>query len=366
MKTEKQILRHYFSPKANPNGDGAAKRSAQISEILQKYNINNKRFDLIDRPQIHYSHYLKAFFFCKKNKMKMRFNKKKLIKLTSEINYAQNFLATNKTQNQLFLWESSREWYYFLPYIFKNLSIPIIALPHNIESLVPSQKSFYSEKESPYWFSEEIQHLKQANVVFTISREEQLFLQLHGLESYYLPYYPTFEVTKNLLQIRENRKTSSKDFFLLLGSAYNPPTFFGMKAVIELFQTQNMNQKLIVAGYGSDRLQHSIKQESIELKGAVGNEILTNLLNHAKAIIINQPATTGSLTKIPELLIAGIPIIANSFSLRSFHNIGGIYSFENISQIENLLKIEHSIPEIPKKEPIFEEIFIQKILSFSK
>jgi len=361
MKTDKQILRHYISQTANPYGDGAAKRSAQISEILQKYNIDNKRIDILFKHKIHYSHFLKAFLFCKKNKMKMRFNKIKLKRLTSEINYAQNFLAANKTQNQLFLWETTRDWYYYLPYIFKNANIPVIALPHNLESLVPSQKSFFSEKESPLWFSEEIQHLKQADAVFTISREEQLFLQLFGIESFYLPYYPTFEVTENLLQIRENRKTSSKDFFLLLGSAYNPPTFLGMKTLIEQFQNQNINQKLIVAGYGSEILQSTINQKYIELKGEVNNELLTDLMNHAKAVFINQPATTGALTKIPELLIAGIPIIANSFSLRSFHNIEGIYSFENISEINNLTKIDFAIPKIPKRETIFEEYFVEKI-----
>ena len=87
-----------------------------------------------------------------------------------------------------FLWENTQD----LPslYMMKAAGAKIIAYPHNLESLVPTQVDLTTHKQSPYWLYEEVKRLKLCDEVYTISKEETWLLQLFGINAKYFPYYP--------------------------------------------------------------------------------------------------------------------------------------------------------------------------------
>ena len=62
----------------------------------------------------------------------------------------------------------------------------------------------------------------------------------------------------------------------------------------------------------------------------------------AQLALCFQPGATGALTRIPDLLLAGIPVIANSIAARSYYNLPGVRVVENIDHLLGVLR--HAAP----------------------
>jgi hypothetical protein len=122
-----------------------------------------------------------------------------------------------------------------------------------------------------------------------------------------------------------------------------------------------------IAGYGTEKLEAYIpKRSSIVLHGSVTQAVLDNLLTKVDAILINQPYTSGALTRIPEMFIAGIPVICNEASARSYFNYHGVYLFHNEIDLDILLKQPLEVPLIPKREDIYIDLFIKALQTDAK
>lgn len=225
------------------------------------------------------------------------------------------------TDADTFYWESTREQFYILPILAKRYGKRVVAFPHNVESLVPNQKSTLFNRSVEEMYRREINILRQCDEVRCIAAEESWLLSLWGVKATFLPYELPKVVQAEMDAIREARKTSEKKYYLLLGSAINPPTRQGMEEVLQMWKRKEAI--LVVAGYGTEVLA-GYTNETIQILGAVSQEKLTDILVGAKALIINQPPTTGALTRIEEFLQAGIPIYANESSVRSYWNRSGI------------------------------------------
>lgn len=48
------------------------------------------------------------------------------------------------------------------------------------------------------------------------------------------------------------------------------------------------------------------------------------------ALLVNQPPTTGALTRVTEFLLAGIPVIMNVQSAHSHFNMEGVTIYDNL------------------------------------
>jgi hypothetical protein len=96
--------------------------------------------------------------------------------------------------------------------------------------------------------------------------------------------------------------------------------------------------------------------------GSIGDDQLEKLLLEVDMILIHQPPTTGALTKIPEMLIAGIPVLANFSSARNYYNTNGLFIYDNdITFYEILNSYKVSIPDLPEKPIIEKQLFINKV-----
>lgn len=357
------VLRHsHFKP--SPWGDGGCKRTAQISEILSENGLSEiwyepdvtgifkKKFAALEGIQLLKKHKIQASF-TKSALTQLGFNYYKRLK-------TMEFYAPN---HQVFLWESSRQQNFLMSYAATDAGIKVIGLPHNLESLVPGQKSDFTMKEAPDWFDEELSSLRQCSHIFTISREEQYILKLFGIQASYLPYFPPKPVVCFLETIREKRKETQKSGkILMLGTAGNRPTEEGMMDRIQFFheQVSDPNLQLFVAGYLTERLKPMIPDNpAIHLLGTLTNEELNRELSECSLAWIHQPLGTGALTKITELMIAGVPMLLNAESARNYFNRPGLMVYENDKQCLNLLKGPYLIPEPPEKPIDFEQQFVE-------
>jgi len=74
---------------------------------------------------------------------------------------------------------------------------------------------------------------------------------------------------------------------------------------------------------------------------------LYELLADTRGCIVYQENGSGALTKIPELLIAGVPVIINSHAARSHHNLPGIFEFTALEQLGRQLELAAQVDNFP-------------------
>ncbi len=253
-------------------------------------------------------------------------------------------------KNNLLLWEMTRSA--AMARFAHRKKFPIIALPHNIESFVLYRNTPLMHKQLLSRLSKEVESLKLASAVFCISSEEQWLLQSLNIQSRYLPYYPPKYVRTNLLNIRHNRLHSNQDETLLvLGSAVNPPTEEGMREIIKYLTL--LKSKAVVCGSGTERLKNA-SNEYITIRGTVAEQELNHYMTTCRASVVHQRKGSGALTRIPELLMAGIPVIANTIAARSTSHLKGIFQYDTLEGFESILKLMLPVPPVPDK-PIYAE-----------
>ena len=365
-----KIVRHTRF-KLDPFGDGGSKRSVQIQELLEKSGMEfvNENFGL---PKgLHLSQRVKLFVkglsyvFCS-------FSLKEIRNLRNMVSMAKYFglripgiVEKYSQKDVLFVNENTVSGAYGLPYLMKLAGKKVVTLPHNLESFCGG-KDVQSGKEAPYWLYEDIERLKLSDCVFCISKEETWLLRLFDVNAEYLPYYPPKAVEEYLLSVRSKRAScepvESKNC-LILGSATNYPTKKGMEDLLSWFANYEVLPfDLHIAGYGTDRLIE-IQHPQFHYHGSVNKNVLESLLIESDCMIINQPATSGALTRIVETLIAGLPIFANLNAARDYFGTKGVNVFQSFEELMDLLE-NLTLPRcvsVPKRNEASEKLFVDMI-----
>ena len=324
----------------NPFGDGGSKRSAQIRDLLAENGIafEDNSFDLLRRtPKRQLMRWvLRAMRFVREHHPKFQ-----RISLRNYINLVKYYalripIVYEKYLHRdvVFVWENTNDRN--LLYLLKATGHIVIGMPHNIESLVanPNVEDL----------KEEVFNLRHCDYVFAISKEETWLLRVFGVNAYYLPYYPPKGVKTSLMSIRklrEDRKTNARNRFLLLGSVSNYPTKIGMQMLIDYMANKSLPFDLCVAGYKSESL-HIPSNPSISFWGTVTNAELDSLLEGIDAVLVYQPPTAGALTRIPEMLIAGIPVFVNFDAGRNYVGIKDVYLYDSFDDL--LITLERFVP----------------------
>jgi hypothetical protein len=219
--------------------------------------------------------------------------------------------------------------------------------------------------DAPNWFREELEVLSQCERVFTLSREEQWLLRVYGVEADFLPYYPPVAIHDFLGEIREKRASLPLgDCILMFGTASNPPTYSGMQDRIEFFKfNHDLDVKLRIAGFNTERLKpFLVGTNNIVLAGAVDVSCLQDLLCRTRAILVHQQATSGAITKVPEMLMAGVPVIMNSDAARTWRGIAGVYTYDDDNEFKELIHTVLETPPIPERPVKSELRFVDNIL----
>jgi glycosyltransferase involved in cell wall biosynthesis len=364
LSSETILLDSFFYN--HPSSHGGTHRTQQVLELieqaqlsilpferkilktkLERYRagisatLNLKTFQFILKNRISISPYFSALAFC-------GFQRK-----------LYHSVLGKHAGAKLLIWEATKN--YVAPYVAKETGFKVVALPHNLEALVPKQDGFFEDCET------EIRALAKADVIFCIAREEEWLLRLNGVNAYYLPYYPPRSIVEKLLNIRQSRLNLSRSRFLILGTANNPPTRLGMIEQLEWLHdlTQEFGFQVDVVGYGTEQLKDYCTNENVTIHGAVSSEELDQFLLQAKALLVHQKPSTGALTRIPEAIIAGIPVIANSIACRSAFDYSGVYCYYDRDELVSFMRQDLAIPEILPRPIAAEKHFIKCLLELA-
>lgn len=348
---------------AGINGHGGDHRTTQILELLEKANLE---FATIEKPAIdtrlrRYLAGARSVLHPKTLQFVAQHPLKSISSPTAIAHFGfQRQLYTGAMQqhegNKLLIWETTK--HFSVPALARGLGFQVLALPHNLDCFVMPESQFQQN------FEAEVEALRAAQAVFCISREEQWLLKLRGINADYLPYYPCAAILKRLLEIRKQRESSPKKNLLILGSAGNIPTFQGMVEQIQWLQTirKELEFRIDIVGYRTESLQPYCEHDDFVVHGAVTPEELKEFMIHSTVSLVHQRAAAGVLTRIPELLIAGVPVIANSTACRSAFDFSGVHCYDTLPELAALLTQNFEMPEILPRPVAAEQRFIDCVL----
>lgn len=357
MKSERMSILAFRIFACKPFGNGGERREAQLDEIFRTAGIERTYYGM-SCPPLSAKKWCRAIRLIARSQNRVVF-RQLLFHPKSVYGYLRAWAwnvdsleAFFENEERLFVYEGSAEFHYPVVEEALRRGKRVIAVMHNLESLVPGRRSSVTRHYAPADFPNEVALLRQCEMVFMISREETWLLRLWGVNAYYLPYYPAKECREWLLDIRKQRAIlpkTKKPTYLVIGSAINQPTAIGMQQLVDYVVSHNMDIVLRIGGYGTD--QHICLPKdcgNVVLLGELEQDQLTQEMIECDAILINQPPTTGALTRIVEAEIAGIPVVANTDSMRNYFNILGIYEYRRLDELADVLSQELLVPAIPE------------------
>jgi hypothetical protein len=350
LDTKKLIFLNRFS--FNLKTHGGSRRDAQIYEIFANFNLETKD-KLVE--EIKYNSVIKkAISKIWPVEQIMELTKKKVAFATEykfwQKDFREDIFKRKKVAYKLIsiikkkfkmgtvIFDDPIYYYPLLKYLKKN-NFKVIGCMQNLESLVPGNFIPATQKEL---LIRELKILSLCDLVITISREEDFLLKNIGIRTLFLQYYPCNEILEQLKSLRLLREKTEKRNLLLLGSASNKPTLFGMIKAIEVWQEYQLHKdlgNLIVAGYGTEELKNHCEVEGIKLIGTLDDNHLIEILSKVKAIICYQEKGSGTLTRIMEMLIGNVPVLANRHAVRSYYGFKGIFEFTSFDEFKDPKKI---------------------------
>lgn len=350
---------------------GGIRREDQVFELVKSVGLPVKRF--VPKEPRPSNRNKKLLSVCRHSVGRLGFfptNRRDIQTAAHNIRLQESYTEelSGDSSIRLVVLENTRDHLMMIP-AAKRLNIDVICVPHDIESLSQSTCKHMASMWHlrPFW--SEVRSIGQAKAFFSISFEEQWLMRGFGIEAEMLPYYPCSADLAALERIRRIRRGVVGNHILVLGSAGHPPTGRGMRDLLDQlsFWPDLKRNAVSVAGYGTE-IFSSIPEAnaSIRVLGSVSESILEHLLISARVVVLNQWFGCGALTRIPDLLVAGVPVIANTIAARSYRQLDGVRTYSTASELYQLLREDTIDPVVPPRPLAAERHFRATILqSFS-
>ncbi len=357
-----QVLRSSPFAVKHPS-HGGEHRSEQILEILSRNNIQTTELQQSNYRQSRpIRDRLSGAIYSIKNLDWEAFCARRLGGIGQMFNLYDREL-TKPQKYQAIIWETTGES--ITPEIKKKYQLPLIALPHNIESFFIAHFRQQNSQKVFDYLAQEIKALKAADFVFTVSEEEQILLRNHDIEAEYLPYYPGQRLIELYSEIRTARQISQKESFLILGSAKNHANIEGFIELTNWINLGSQNKSLEVklVGNQTETLKDILNYPWLKICGTATKQELKQYLIETQAVLIHQKKGLGVLTRIPEMLAAGIPVVANRIAARSVSHLPGVHVYDSPEELHQLLKTQFGEVPMPLPPKNAESRFIKAVLA---
>jgi hypothetical protein len=265
---------------------------------------------------------------------------------------------------RLVLWETTRDGGIVAPTVAREHGVAVVAFPQNLESLVPDQTDRITGGHSvAKALNIEMKQLANADLVVCISQEEQWLLNAFGITADFLPYFPITEIESELLAVRQAKSDVSPRRLLVLGSAGNPPSREGLVQLIQrLVRLRGrFSHEIHVAGNDTDVLRQQFDSRIAKIHGRLELTQLCDLMASSEKAVVFQTRGSGALTRIPELLLAGLPVICNPHAARSAQHYDGVEIFDTDEELVGLLNTRAPIPRPPSRPVQAEERLMKRL-----
>ena len=249
------------------------------------------------------------------------------------------------TGARILLWESTTS---AVPaWVARQHGFAVVALAQSIEA-------FDTEKECMTSLEREAERLSLADRVFCISEAERWLLTNIGISSDWLPYFPPKARCVARAEVAAIRAGGVRrdSPWLVIGTTHYPPTREGMLRLLSwLDPAIRANLSVVVAGFGTEDLSKYFPNSRMIFLGPVSEETLTRLLIDARGLIVHQDRGCGSITRIPDALLAGLPVVASRFAARDTGAHPGIHIYDTQEEMIALVQSSGFAAFSPPRPP---------------
>jgi hypothetical protein len=208
----------------------------------------------------------------------------------------------------------------------QQLGIPTWACPQNLESLDFEGRLDVRRRARTLSrlgdLASEVTMLGACQARFAISRVEAGFLGGVGLDTEFYPYRPVGETREFFAKIRAARLRGAVQpgLVVLLGSATHVPAREGMEWFLAQVRARGVpaEVRIEIAGWDTDRLPGLAGVgDQVAARGWLEPAALEALLSRAHVAVIPQFSGFGALTRLSELPVAGIPVLASAHAVHA-------------------------------------------------
>lgn len=179
-------------------------------------------------------------------------------------------------------------------------------------------------------FANELIFNARATRTWCLSRLEDHFLQASGITSGYFPYYPIGESDDCLVSVRRERRPEL-GLFVICGGA-NGQNMLALQSFLQSLKRNDIPAGARIAITGLERLPEDWASHlgaQIEFVGSLEEECFHSLLSRSHAVLIPQRCGFGCMTRIPDMLCAGIPVVADAIVANGNGEVPGVRYLED-------------------------------------
>jgi len=178
-------------------------------------------------------------------------------------------------------------------------------------------------------FADEFQVLARCEARLFISRLETGLVCGLGAPSWYYPYRPVGEIRRAMATIRAKRAQGNivPGLFLMMGTAHHMSTRHAFQWLFQEVVIRGLPEgvRIVACGSGTESLLPvGVTVPGLDLRGWVEQTVLDELLCRAQGVLVPHMVGFGALTKLPELSLAGVPVITSQHPLRAMDLPPGI------------------------------------------
>jgi hypothetical protein len=352
------VLRDTFSTEEwAPHGCGGVWRRRQIDGILRRHGVEPVNPELPPPASL-------PARLLRKLRLKGRLGTSIQWKRRSlgQAEYSYRFYGHNARRPRLArvaLLESGADLVAFAA--LKDAGFRVIAALNAINSLWLSRPSSLAGPY-PLMFHAETRALSSADAVFCISREEQWLLNNLGIAANYLPYFPDEERARALMAERDTRpplSTSGPREFLICATRNNTDTVSAFREQAEWIckAVPEGNALFNVTGHQTEEIKDIWADNRFVFQGTCSDEKFRTVKQRCVAICLHQRQGLGALTRIPDMILSGLSVLANGPAARSFIEMAGVHVYDTPGKFRELLQAAIPLPPLPHRPVDLEDAF---------
>jgi len=215
----------------------------------------------------------------------------------------------------------------------------------------------------PRMFQQEILALSTVDSVFCISREEQWLLNNLGIGAHYLPYYPDEERAKELHAERDLRERlqgrAHREFLICVQRNNSENTIAACREQAEWICDACAGTDAVfhVTGYSTEEIKNIWLDKRFVFHGTCSDEEFREVKKRCSAIALHQSQGTGAVTRIPDMILSGLAVIANGLAARTYIDIDGVYIYDTPNHLRDLFRADIPMPPAPQRPIELEDAF---------
>jgi hypothetical protein len=231
----------------------------------------------------------------------------------------------------------------------RERGLPVVALPHNIDSWV---RPYHGVLRKLWSLRSEMALLSLADAAFSIAATDSWLHAQWSVKSQVLSYFPARARRDQLLALRRRRQVEpGQRRFLIAGTATNKPTLLGMLALAEALSKQAWpaGTSFEFVGRGTENLRGRFPGLPMAVHGRLADEAFEDLLCRCAGAVVHQEGASGALTRVLELVTAGLPVLANRVGRREWESLPGAWGYDDWAALRELLLRPLPTPDAPEE-----------------